>query len=278
MKKQDIMTLWASYWIPRDDVFLIVQKVMRVSSKDLFLLDTIDVKHICEIERIFSERKSWTPLEYILWESEFYGHVFFVNKHTLIPKNDTEVLVEKAIDYISTQNKKITLIDIWTGTWCIAISVLKSSSDSISNAYAIDVSSNTLEVTRKNIYSHWFENKIEAVEWSLFTPLQDKDFDHLVVTANLPYVKNDDFENIDSQVIDYEPHLALFGWKKTGFELYEKLISQLQQVQAESIILFIEIGFDQWGVVRDFCNKQKINFKIYTDNAWVERCVEMKIV
>ena len=66
-----------------------------------------------------------------------------------------------------------------------------------------------------------------------------------MVTANLPYIKDNDFENIDDSVDKHEPHLALFGGPETGFELYEKLINQLQNIKADTIALFIEIGFDQ---------------------------------
>ena len=98
-----------------------------------------------------------------------------------------------------------------------------------------------------------------------------------MVTANLPYIKDNDFDNIDQSVIYHEPHSALFGWDQTGFELYEKLVSQLDSVVSESITLFIEIGFDQADIVRDFCERQKIDFEIYRDNWGVERCVKMKI-
>ena len=277
MNKQDIITLWASFWIPREDVFLIMEKIMNLSSKDLFLLSDIDDGYVADIEWALQKRKSWRPLEYILWEAEFYGYTFFVNEHTLIPKNDTEILVEKTIEYIKNKNQKIALVDIWTGTGCIPISILKETREYISNIYAVDISPEALLTTRQNISLHWFDDKIEVFEWDLFTPLGTKEFDHLVVTANLPYILDDDFENIDQQVIDYEPHTALFGWEKTWFELYEKLVNQLQSVKAENIMLFIEIGFDQWDIVRDFCLQRNIFLQIYKDNWWIERCAHMQI-
>lgn len=277
MNKQDIITLWASFDIPRDDVFLMIQNIMNISAKDLFLLSDIDDTYVPRIKNVFQDRQSGIPLEYILWETEFYGHRFLLNKNTLIPKNDTEVLVEKTIEYISSQTNTYTLVDIWTWTGCIPISVLKKSWENIPKAYAVDISSDVLDIAKQNISLHWLNNKIDIFEGDLFAPLQEKVFTHLVVTANLPYILDNDLENIDKQVLDHEPHLALFWGKKTWFELYEKLVRQLQDIQAESIILFIEIGFDQWKIVRDFCKKQQIDFNIYKDNGWIERCVQMKI-
>ena len=275
--KQDIITLWASSWIPRDDVFLMIQSVMSISSKDIFLLDDIDEKYIPEIQEMFQKRKSWIPLEYILWEAEFYGYRFFVTSDTLIPRNDTEVLVEKAIEYIKSQNNNVSLVDIWTGTGCIPISILKEIWDKIDKSYAIDISPLALSIAEKNKHAHELSQSIELLGWDLFIPLQDIQFKDLVATANLPYILDDDFENIDDSVAEHEPHRALFGWKQTGFELYEKLIGQLQSISADSIILFIEIGFDQWQIVRDFCKTKDISFQIYKDNGWIERCVEIKI-
>ncbi len=276
MNKQDIITLWASFWISADDALLILQKIMEISSKNLFLLNDIDDKYKDDIKSAFQQRKLGIPLEHILWETEFYGNRFFVSKDTLIPRNDTEILVEKAIEFIK-QQKKISLADIWTGTGCIPISILKETWEYISNAFAVDISPEALTITKQNVSLHWLDDKIEVFQWDLFTPLENKKFHHLVVTANLPYILDNDIENMDKETIDYEPHLALFGGQETWFELYEKLVNQLQSVKAESITLFIEIGFDQGQIVRDFCNERNISLQIYKDNWWIERCVELQI-
>lgn len=292
MKKQDIITLWISHDIKRDDVFLMLQNILDISSKELFLLDDIPADKIPDIKKAFSKYSEGMPLEYIIWETEFYGYKFFVSEDALIPRNDTEVLVEKAVEYINnlTPNpsptrrgeQNITLVDVWTGTGCIPISIYKQSGDNIKQCFAIDISPAAVKVAEKNAEFHNLQDKIEFFHGDLLTSsssflLQEGGTTHLVVTANLPYIKDNDFENIDERVNHHEPHLALFWWPDTGFELYEKLVSQLQSIKAHDITLFIEIGFDQWDIVRDFCIKQKINFEIYRDNWWIDRCVQMKI-
>ena len=281
MKKQDIITLWVSHDIKRDDVFSVLQNILDISAKELFLLDDIWDDKVSEIKKAFLKYSEGMPLEYIIWETEFYGYKFFVSQDTLVPRNDTEVLVEKAVELIDTQ-KEISLVDVWTGTGCIPISIYKQSGDNIKQCFAIDISPAALKVAEKNRAFHDLADNIEFFHGDLLIPpptplLQEGGATHLVVTANLPYIKDNDFKNIDDSVNHHEPHLALFGGPETGFELYERLINQLQNIKADTITLFIEIGFDQWDVVRDFCMKQDIEFEIYRDNGGIERCTQMKI-
>ena len=277
MKKQEIIQFWISLDILKEDIFLMLQKALNISSKELFFLDTIPQEDILKIKKMFHLKNTGIPIEQILWETDFYGYIFFLNEHTLIPKNDTEVLVEKAIEYIKWQNKKMSLVDVWTGTGCIPMAILKQLPGEILESYGIDISPQALAIAKKNSAFHWLLEKLILIEWDLFAPLQDKVFKNLVVTANLPYILDGDFDNMDYEVVNNEPHTALFGWPETGFELYEKLIAQLQSVKAETIILFIEIWFDQSCIMRDYSKRNNIEFHVYKDNAWVERCVEMKI-
>jgi len=208
MKKQDIINLWASLDIPTDDTLLIIQKIMGISSKELFLVYDIDDSYIADIKSAFQQIQSGIPLEYMFGEAEFYGYKFFVNKHTLIPRNDTEILTQKTIEHIKSQAENVSLVDVGTGSWCIGISVYKNLNNKISHTILIDISEQALEVTRKNITLYWYTKNIDTLSWDLFSPLLREPFSNLVVTANLPYIKDNDFDNIDQSVIYHEPHSA----------------------------------------------------------------------
>jgi len=278
MKKSDIISLGLSYWIVQSDISKLLEKILEISSKDLFFLSEINEKYFWKIEEVFLEIHSGKPLEHILEYADFYGYTFYVTPSTLIPKNDTEVLVEKTIEYLQRHKESVSLVDIWTGTGCIPISIYKEISKKIDSVFAIDISKDALVVAEKNAKIHWVEERVELLQWDLFSPLLKQKIPHLVITANLPYIKDADFKNIDTKVMAHEPHLALFGGEKTWFELYEKLIIQLQNyASAKTLVLFIEIGFDQWEIAKKYLDTLWVLYEIFHDNGWIDRCIKIQL-
>lgn len=267
---------------------LIKQKITGLSKSQLFLSPKIEYKFQKEIDLAIKRLKNWEPVEYIINNAEFYSLDFYVNNNVLTPRNDTEIMVDKAIETIVNIPKKInkepniTLIDIWTWSSCIAISILKNTFK-INNSYVIDISEKALEISKKNIKLHNLENKIKIIHWSLLENfLLDKNYNldkNIVITANLPYIKNNDFDNIDKETIQFEPALALYWWKKTWFELYEQLINQIIKLKKENkeknIYLFIEIWFDQKVYSKKYLDNLDLKFEIFKDNWWIYRCIKI---
>lgn len=270
------------YWIKSEILDLILMKNLKISKKELFLIDEIDKKFIKSIEIDLEKFKKWVPIEYILEKANFFWIDFFVNNRVLIPRNDTEIMVQKVLEIKNL--KKFELIDIWTGSWAIICTILKNSE--IKKWFALDISEKALEVAKINILNLELKNKINICKSNLLEIFFDekKDFslkERLIITANLPYVKNWDFENMSTEVLKYEPKIALFWWQNTGFELYEKLIRQCLQLKEkynlESIFLFIEIWFDQEKIAKDFLKIEKLNYSFYKDNSWIQRCIQIEI-
>lgn len=297
MNKQKIINFWKKLEISENDILEILKKITGLNSSQLFLSFEIEDKFLEEIESYFMRVVSWEPIEYIIEKAEFYWFDFFVDSRTLIPRNDTEVMVDQVLKNIS---ENTILIDVWTGSSCIPISILKSLNKNdekrILKTYVVDISKEALEVSKINIEKYWFKNKIEQICWDLLSnfsilPLSGTSFEkgrklinNLIITANLPYIKNWDFENIDPETVEFEPDLALYWWKKTGFELYEKLITQIIEMKKSillggdlegGIVLFIEIWFDQKKVCEDFLNKLNLKSEIFKDNGWIDRCVKI---
>jgi methylase of polypeptide subunit release factors len=140
-----------------------------------------------------------------------------------------------------------------------------------------------LEVAKINIEKHWLQNKVKLLKSDLLEIFLNKNFildtKKIVITANLPYIKNWDFLNVDKEVLQNEPHIALFGWEKTWFELYEKFISQifkLKEIYKNEIISFIEIWFDQYGYSKNYLNNLWLKFEYYKDLNWIYRCIKIK--
>lgn len=210
---------------------------------------------------------------------EFFSLWFYIDYRVLVPRNDTEILVEKALKEISTET---TLIDVWTWSSAIITSIFKNIKFDI-KGYALDISDDALEVAKINIEKHWLQNKVKLLKSDLLEIFLNKNFildtKKIVITANLPYIKNWDFLNVDKEVLQNEPHIALFGWEKTWFELYEKFISQifkLKEIYKNEIISFIEIWFDQYGYSKNYLNNLWLKFEYYKDLNWIYRCIKIK--
>jgi len=295
MNKQEIINFWLKLWISQNNILIILKKITGLDKNQLFLSDKIDDKFIEKIEEYFSRLVSGEPIEYILENAEFFNYNFFVDSRVLIPRNDTEIMILESIKEIKKNNKEKILIDVWTGSSCIPISVLKELStdgfNHLKKTYVIDISKDALEVSKINIKKHNLEDKVIQLHWdllssfililnkkSILSPLQEGGID-LIITANLPYIKDWDFENMDEETIKFEPDLALYWWEKTGFELYEKLIHQILKLQSinniETIVLFIEIWFDQKEIAISFLEKLNLKFEIFKDNWGIDRCIKI---
>jgi len=284
--------------INKKTIELVTQKITGLSKLELFLKKNIQKKFKPKIDEALYRLKKWEPLEYIINSAEFYSLDFFVDKRVLVPRNETEIIVDKILKHISQklslttskknikQNKKIILVDIWTWSWCIPISIIKniSKNNLLKKCYISDISKKALEVLRINIKKHWLNEVIIPLEWNLLDsiiPIFDKNEEFVYITANLPYIKQNDFENMDDSVIWFEPDIALYWWKKTGFELYEKLIRQCvffkKEKNINTLVLFIEIWFDQYNISKDFLQKNNLKFEYYQDKNWFYRCVKVEI-
>ncbi len=180
----------------------------------------MDASQASRWQRVLDELKKQKPIQYILGETEFYGLRFIVNEATLIPRPETEELVDLIISNNKTQNS-IRILDIGTGSGCIAISLAKNMLSS--KVFAIDVSEDALATAKKNAEINKVEvtfeqkNILEAVDL-------DSSFD--VIVSNPPYVRNLEKAEIKPNVLKYEPHLALFVDDNDALLFYRN-ISQL---------------------------------------------------
>lgn len=210
------------------------------------------------------KRKNNVPLAYIIGYKEFFGHNFFVNKYTLIPRPDTEILVESAIGILQNEWGAITLIDVGTGTGCIPISIFKTlgtQSDRIEYR-ASDISAGALAVACKNAHP------LEApVKFKIGHLLEPYNFEHyknstVIITANLPYLTHEQFEQEKS--IQHEPYYALVA-PEHGLALYKKLFEQVSKLSIRKIIILCEIDPSQTeefkNIVQHYLPKALVEIK-----------------
>ncbi len=285
MKKAQLLTLWKESWIQYKNIERIIMKKTGLSNEQFFLMDNIDINEaqIKDIKNSFKKLNFGFPFEYIIELADFYWWEFYVDSRCLIPRDDTEVMVDEAVKTINKTQWRLLYIDVWTWSWAIPISVVKNTKNLDLPSLWIDISNSALEVATINISNYKLENEITLLQSDLLNTIFEWDFcidvDTLVITANLPYIKDSDYWNMDKDVILHEPSVALYGWKDTWFELYESLITQIFKLKKkntlQSIILFIEIWFDQKKVAVSYLNLNRLSYKIFFDNSGVERCIKI---
>ncbi len=224
------------------DAQVILMYVLNFSKIDLFLKNKVIVttdeqnKYI----ELLKKRGKGVPTQYIVGKQEFMSLDFLVNEETLIPRADTEILVETILNV--DKNIKY-ILDIGTGTGCIPISLLHYSKDM--KALAIDINLRALELAEHNACINNVEDRITFIQSDLFSNLPDKfinKFDAIV--SNPPYIPTEDIESLMKEVKDYEPYIALNGGID-GLDFYRKITIQSQKYLKSGGFIFYEIGYNQ---------------------------------
>lgn len=189
------------------------------------------------------KRVSTIPLNYLTHHREFYGLDFYVDSRVLIPRPETELLVDEVLDFCGNSKElleKPRICDVGTGSGCIAVSLAKNLPQA--TITAIDISKPALCVAKKNAKIHGVFGKINFLQSDLLGKISKGKFDCMV--ANLPYISQKETVSLAREIVDHEPHIALFGGKK-GTELFEKLFGQILKMKFKPEMLIGEIGFSQ---------------------------------
>ena len=189
------------------------------------------------------------PIGYLVGRTEFYSLEMAVCKDCLIPRSETETLVERAIEFLRTRTGSQYVLDLCTGCGCIAIAIAKNYPDI--KVIATDISDAALSVAAQNVEKHKLSDKITLLSGDLFEPiirqLDDPAFD--LIVSNPPYVSEPEFEELDKNVKDYEPHLALKGGFD-GLAVYRRITDQVSNFLKPDAALMMEIGYAQGTAIR----------------------------
>ena len=192
------------------------------------------------------------PVQYIVGDVDFYGNIIKVNKNVLIPRFETEQLIEKVLQYID-KNKKIDIVDLGTGSGCIAITLKKEIN---CNCDAVDISKPALEVAKENAKINNVE--INFIEGNMLEPLNKK---YDLIISNPPYIAYD--EEIEDIVKNNEPNIALYA-EDDGLYYYKEIIKNANNYLKENALLAFEIGYTQKDKLLEYSKK-------YFDNVWIEK-------
>ena len=184
--------------------------------------------------KLYQKRLNNWPLAYLQKNKEFYNLNFFVNKHTLVPRPDSEILVTQALNYLANK-KNLNVLDIGTGSGCLIISVAKNNKNQ--NYLATDISKDALKVAKKNARTH--KTKIKFLSSNLFTKIPRQKF--ALIIANLPYLTK---EQMLEPSIKHEPKNSLVSGKD-GLRHYEKFLQQVQNYLNDHFCLLLEMDPQQ---------------------------------
>jgi release factor glutamine methyltransferase len=250
------------------DSEILLSKVLKITREKLLmnLNQKVESQKIIYFNELVNRRSSKEPVAYILQEKEFWSKSFFVNSNTLIPRPETELMVEKIVKIFKT--KKIFILDIGTGTGCILLSILSELVNS--KGIGIDISQKAVKIANQNSKKHNLTLRAKFYSKSL-TEIYHKNFD--VIVSNPPYIMRKDLKNLDDDIKKYEPNIALDGGKD-GLDVIKKVIYKSKSILKIKGLLALEIGNEQFKKVSKILksNNFKIKFllKDYKENI---RCI-----
>ena len=250
------------------DSELLLSKTLNKSREEILInLDQkIGKKNISTFKEFLKRRSKCEPIAYILEEKEFWSNKFFVTKDTLIPRPETELLVEKLLKMYD--GKKISILDIGTGSGCIIISLLYNLKKS--KGIGIDISKKAISAAKKNAFRYKLFNRIKLLNKSLES-IFEKKFD--LIVSNPPYIKRKDIKNLSEDIKKYEPIMALDGGND-GLDLIKKVIYKSRKILKINGTLALEIGNEQIKKVSKILIDNNFRVKsLITDYKNNVRCV-----
>ena len=237
----------------RLDASLLLGHVTGLDRTRLLTRSDEHVDETCYREYLahIEQRAAGQPLQYLIGRQEFYGLHFIVTPDVLIPRPETEFLIDRVIKAVQELNLKSPLIaDIGTGSGCIAVTLAKQLPDA--RLIATDLSSAALNVARTNAALNRVADRIEFVEGDLVTPFAERgsDFCVDVLASNPPYVPDDNRETLQREVRDWEPGIALFGGID-GLDFYRRLAAEGSRHLKPGSLVILEIGFSQLEQIQE---------------------------
>lgn len=218
---------------------IVAYEVLGLSRVDLVLKDneSLSEAQIVQLNNVLSQLQQEIPIQYIFEKAYFYGYEFKVSPATLIPRRETEELVEWVLSEMNRQpEKKWRVLDIGTGTGCIPISIKKEFP--LAEIFAMDISTGALKIAKEN--AEKLNASVIFIEQNILSTTQLDSYD--IIISNPPYVRNLEKAEIKKNVLAYEPHLALFVEDNDPFIFYRKIAELAQKSLTENGLLFFEIN------------------------------------
>jgi len=251
------------------DSEILLSEIIKKNRKYLILNSNEELKkeNIKLFDYLVKRRKKGEPIAYLINKKEFWKQNFYINQNVLIPRPDTETLVEETLKLFNV-NSKLNMLDIGTGSGCILLSILKERRNFFGTG--IDISKKAINVARFNAKMHQLSNRVKFYNSDVDKFLIGK---YDLVVSNPPYIKQQDLKYLEVDVKGFEPKLALDGGKD-GFSKITKVISKTSTLLKRNGRFILEIGFGQKKKILSILKQNNffIN-KVVKDYGKNDRCV-----
>ena len=230
----------------------ILLKEASLDKKDIILsnlnIDHIDLEYL---KKLISRRLNDEPVSKIVKKKYFWKNEFYVNSDVLDPRPESEIIIEEVLSNINDTDKKIKILDIGTGSGCLAISIAKELKNS--QITAIDISEKAIEVAKKNIKINNVESQIKLLQCDFNNISEEYDF----IITNPPYVNENDYQKLHLGIKKYEPKIALIGGND-GLEFYRLFAKKIEKIMKNNSYFICEIGYDQLDACKKIFNESNL--------------------
>jgi release factor glutamine methyltransferase len=242
---------------PRLSAELLLSDVLAMKRIELYMHfdKAVEQDKLDNLRGLVKRAGEHEPIGYLVGKTEFYSLELAVCPDCLIPRPETELLVERAIEFLRTRQGEQHVLDLCTGCGCIAIAIAKNFP--AAKVIATDISDGALSIAAQNVQKHKLEDKITLLAGDLFEPiirqLDLPPFD--LIVSNPPYVSGPEFEKLEKNVKDYEPRLALHGGAD-GLDVYRRIVAEVDKFLKPDAALMMEIGYAQGMTIRELLEQK----------------------
>ena len=254
---------------------LIVLEVSEMKLEDILL--NKEIKNSEKILDIANQRaQTKKPIQHLLGYSYFMGEKYLVNEDVLIPRDETEILVLKALELLKEKQEKIDILDIGVGSGCISCALAKGLKEKEIEILGVDISLEAIKVALENINKLDLVRKVILRKSDVFSKIRDCEKFDLII-SNPPYIPIEEKENLQKEVKDYDPDLALFAPDRDGVEFYKRIIETAPKFLKKNGYLAFELGINQSGLVSKMLEDNFEQIEIVKDLAGIDRVICAKL-
>ena len=256
--------------IPVSEKKLLLSHVLGLSNEKLNLTQSekVEEKDLKNFEQLINRRKNSEPIAYLTNMKSFWKNDFYVDQSVLIPRSDSELLIESVIEYFPDLKKTYNFLDLGSGSGCLIISLLNEYL--LSSGTGVEIDKKAIKVSEKNKEFLLNKERLKFLEGD-FSNFDTSSFD--IVISNPPYISFEEKKDIMKEVRNYEPSKALFADEK-GLYFYRKIIENLSKHLKRKQFLFLEVGINQPdGVVKILKNNNFNVVSIKKDISNIPRCI-----
>jgi len=237
---------------PRLSAELLISHVVSLKRMELYTQfdKQVPQQQLDKLHELVKRAGSYEPVAYLTGKTEFYSLELDITADCMIPRPETELLVQRAIEFLRTRSGEQFVCDLCTGSGCIAVAIAKN----FPNAHVIatDISDAALKIAARNVKKYQLKERVRLLCGNLFEPIiQQLDVSQFdLIVCNPPYVSTSEYENLDTNVKNYEPASALLAGDD-GLDVYHRIIEKVDEFLKPGAALMLEIGYAQGSAVRE---------------------------